>query len=89
MAGHDGARNNIGLIEDNSGNIERAVKHWIIAASAGNYTSMHNLLVSFNEGAASGESIDSTLAAYNNSCAEMRSKRKQNQDLRPWFPIIA
>ena len=78
MAGHDGARNNIGLIEDNSGNIERAVKHWIIAASAGNYTSMHNLLVSFNEGAASRESIDSTLAAYNNSCAEMRSKARDD-----------
>ena len=76
MAGHEVARSNIGSIEGNSGNTERAVKHWIIAASAGSFSAMHNLLVAFNEGLVSRESIDSTLTAYNNSCAEMRSKAR-------------
>ena len=35
MAGDESARNTIGSIEGNSGNMKRAVKHWIIAASAG------------------------------------------------------
>jgi hypothetical protein len=35
---------------------------------------MHEMRVGFKKGYVSKESIDSTLAAYNNSCAEMRSK---------------
>jgi len=76
MAGDDVARTNIGIMESKSGNRERAIKHWKIAASAGNYTSMYNLLVSLNEGSVSRESINSTLAAYNNSCVEMRSEAR-------------
>jgi TPR repeat protein len=74
MAGHEVSRYNIGCMEADYGNIERAIKHWTIAASAGNYTSMYNLLVALERGYVSRESIDSTLAAYNNSCAEMRSE---------------
>jgi TPR repeat protein len=63
-------------MEYKSGNMEQAIKHWTIAASAGNYTSMYNLLVALEKGYVSRESIDSTLAAYNNSCAEMRSEAR-------------
>jgi TPR repeat protein len=76
MAGDEEARTNIGLMEDDSGNIERAVKHWTIAASSGCFKSMHNLLVSFEEGAVSRESINTALTAYNNSCAKMRSEAR-------------
>jgi TPR repeat protein len=76
MAGHEVARSNLGVMEAQSGNIERAIKHWTIAASAGHYTSMYNLLVAFKEGVVSRESMDSTLAAYNMSCAEMRSEAR-------------
>ena len=37
MTGDDVARTNIGIMESKSGNTERAVKHYTIAASAGNY----------------------------------------------------
>jgi TPR repeat protein len=73
MAGHEGARYNLGILEYNSGNIERALKHWTIAASAGCYTAMEQLRTGFEQGFVSRESINSTLAVYNNSCAEMRS----------------
>ena len=76
MAGNEVARHNLGCMEDNSGNKERAVKYWTIAASAGHYNAMHNLLVALKEGYVSRESIDSTLAAYNSSCAEMRSEAR-------------
>jgi TPR repeat protein len=73
MAGNEVARCNLGTMEAQSGNMGRAVKHWVIAATAGHHQAMHNLLVDFNQGSTSRESIDSTLIAYNTSCAEMRS----------------
>ena len=76
MAGHNGARNNLGCLEYNSGNEERAMKHLTIAASAGDYQAMHHLRILFEKGAVSRESIDSTLVAYNNSCAEVRSEAR-------------
>jgi TPR repeat protein len=76
MAGNEVARCILGNREAQSGNMERAVKHWTIAASAGDYDAMHNLLVALKKGYVSTESIDSTLTAYNNSCAEMRSEAR-------------
>jgi TPR repeat protein len=68
MAGHDNARINLGILEVKSGNC------WTIAASSGHYNATFQLKTCFEEGFVSRESINSTLTAYNNSCAEMRSK---------------
>jgi hypothetical protein len=76
MAGHDKARYNLGQMELGSGNMERAVKHWKIAASAGCYLAMNNMLVALHKGLISRDAIESTLTAYNNSCAEMRSEAR-------------
>ena len=56
--------------------MDRALKHWTISASAGGYIAMYNLKNAFEQGAMSRESIDSTLIAYNTSCAEMRSEAR-------------
>jgi tetratricopeptide (TPR) repeat protein len=77
MAGHEATRSNLGSMEAQSGNMEQAVKHWTIAASAGDYNAMRNLLVAFNQGLTNRDTIDSTLTAYNNSCAEMRSEARE------------
>ena len=76
MLGDEVARNNLGCLEVKSGNMERAVKHLTIAASAGSYKAMFLLKTCFEEGYVSRESIDSTLAAYNSCCAEMRSEAR-------------
>jgi TPR repeat protein len=76
MAGHEVARNNLGCMEAESRYMDRAVKHWTIAASAGHYNAMHKMRVLFEQGLVSRKSINSTLAAYNNSCAEMRSEAR-------------
>jgi tetratricopeptide (TPR) repeat protein len=73
MAGHEVARSNLGSLEADYGNIERAAKHWTIAASAGCYHAMYKLRTLFEKGYVSRELIDSSLMAYNDSCAEMRS----------------
>jgi len=78
MTGHDSARYNLGVMDGHSGNIERALKHLRIAASAGHYKAMHNLRKSFEGGFVSRESIEATLTAYNNSCAEMRSEARDD-----------
>ena len=41
MDGHEAARCNVGVIEAQSGNMERAVKHLTIAASAGQYIAIY------------------------------------------------
>jgi TPR repeat protein len=76
MAGHEIARYNLGQMELGSGNMERAVKHWKTAASAGDHKAMHNLRINFEQGNVSRETIESTLTAYNNSCAKMRSEAR-------------
>jgi TPR repeat protein len=76
MAGDELARYFLGTMEYESGNMERAIKHLTIAASAGCFTAMHNLRFFYEQGWVSRESINSTLAAYNNSCADMRSEAR-------------
>jgi TPR repeat protein len=76
MLGNEVARCNLGLMETHSRNREQAIKHFTIGASAGDHKAMHEMRVGFKKGYVSKESIDSTLAAYNNSCAEMRSKAR-------------
>jgi hypothetical protein len=74
MGGHEIARHELGGIEKELGNMDPAVKHWKIAASAGYYRAMHALITCYEKGDISRESINSTLEAYNNSCAEMKSE---------------
>jgi TPR repeat protein len=76
MAGHEVARRELGNFEVKSRNWERASKHWTIAASAGDYRAMQSLQILFEHGRVSRESINSSLEAYNNACAEMRSEAR-------------
>jgi TPR repeat protein len=78
MAGDEVARINLGFMEANSGNREQAVKHWTIAASAGDSRAMQFLISLFEQGSGtvSRQSIESTLTAYKNSCAEFRSEAR-------------
>ena len=45
MAGDDMARNTLGIMDAKAGNMERAIEHWTIAASAGSYMAMHHLIL--------------------------------------------
>jgi hypothetical protein len=55
------------------------VSYWLsrrIAASAGSYIAMDSLQTCLKKGHVSRQSINSTLIAYNDSCAEMRSEAR-------------
>jgi hypothetical protein len=62
--------------EGNSGNLDRAVTHWTIAASGGQNNAMHHLITVFKHGIVIRESINSILTAYNKRCAETRSEAR-------------
>ena len=76
MAGHELARSFLGGREYESGNMERAVRHLTIGAYAGCFRAMHSLQTLFEHRLVSRDEIDSTLTAYNNSCADMRSEAR-------------
>jgi hypothetical protein len=69
-------RSGMVTMEANSGNMERAIKHWKIAASAGCFCTMYHLIHSSKK-VLSAENHNSILPAYNNSCAEMRSESRE------------
>jgi hypothetical protein len=55
----------------------RALKHWTIAPSTGNYTAMYDMLVNLKQGhGVSRDAVISTLTAYNASCVEMRREAR-------------
>ena len=61
-------------MEAKSGNVEQAVKHWRIAASAGEHDSMDNLLIAFNKGLVSSVGDAQTGASTSSSCGSMIDK---------------
>jgi TPR repeat protein len=76
MAGHEGARSNIGHLEFlQFNNTDQAIKHWIIAASTGDWGLQgHAMLANCIQSRFDCRAIiDATLTAYNTSCAGMRS----------------
>ncbi len=78
MAGHETARYNLGVNEYNSDNLERAIKHWMISASAGHSKSMASIQELIETGHVQSDVYELTLKAHNDSCAEMRSKARED-----------
>ena len=78
MAGHEWARYRLGVIEYKFGSMERAIKHFMISASAGWSQAMEAIETLFKEGHVQSDLYELTLQAYNDSCAEMRSKARED-----------
>ena len=64
IGGHPGARFILGLEENQNGNIDRAVKYWIIAATQGQDESIKMLLKSFEGGFVEKEDLAAALRAH-------------------------
>lgn len=70
IAGHPGTRYQLGTHEFNIGNIERAVKHWIISAST------KWLLEAYREGFCSKEELTTVLRAHQAAADATKSPQK-------------
>jgi len=64
IGGHPTARCNLGCHEWDNCNIERAVKHWIIAANHGSDESIKLLMAAYRSGMISKEELAATLRAH-------------------------
>ena len=76
MEGHAGARHKLGLIEERKGNVDRALKHWMIATEKGYKNSLKKIKCIYSNGHATKDDCYSVaLQVYE----EYLNKVKSNQ----------
>ena len=80
IGGHPFARNNLGFIEHENGNFERAAKHFIIAANLGYEISMKSLWKYYSAGHITKKDLDATLRTHQAALDEMKSKQRDKAE---------
>ena len=76
IGGHPDARYNLAIIEGNNENIERAAKHFIIAAKLGHEKSMQALWKFYSRGYITKEKLDATLRAHQSAIDATKSAQR-------------
>mmetsp|Transcript_12335 Transcript_12335/g.20317 ORF Transcript_12335/g.20317 Transcript_12335/m.20317 type:complete len:298 (-) Transcript_12335:145-1038(-) len=77
ISGHPMARRNLGLHDKNNGNMERAVKHFIIAATLGLDDAIKALMQAFKRGHVSKEDLAAALRAHQDAVDETKSPLRE------------
>eukprot|EP00984_Skeletonema_dohrnii_P029931 scaffold20902_cov67-Skeletonema_dohrnii-CCMP3373.AAC.2 len=75
IGGHPIARYHLALDEKNSGRMERAMKHFSIAANHGHEPSLKQLKEGYAEGYISKEDFAAALRAYQDTAGDMKSQK--------------
>ncbi|KAL7523143.1 hypothetical protein ACHAXR_000040, partial [Thalassiosira sp. AJA248-18] len=73
MEGHVLARHNLGIFEENAGNMSRAMKHFMISAGFGDDDSLKKIRDGFSDGHATKDDFEKALRAHKESIDEMQS----------------
>ena len=76
IGGNVKARYNLGIFEYNAGNMNRAVKHWMISASAGHDKSLKEIRECFMDGHATKDDFEKALRAHKEAADEMKSDQR-------------
>ena len=76
MGGHVRARHNLGAIEFNAGNMDRAVKHHMIAAGSGYNVSLENIKQMFMDVQATKDDYAKALRSYQANLVEIKSAQR-------------
>ncbi len=77
IAGHPAARHNLGCSEESNGEIDRAVKHWIIAANLGHDESIQELKDCYKDGLFSKDDFAAALRAHHVAVNAMKSPQRE------------
>ena len=77
MGGSVDARHNLGAFDWNAGNHHRAMKHFILAAKAGEASSLDEVKDGFMKGVVTKDEFASTLRAYHERQKEMKSDMRE------------
>jgi TPR repeat protein len=76
IEGHPIARHMLAWVEEINGNIERSVKHYIIAANLGHDKSMKALWKHYSDGNITKEDLDATLRTHQAALDTMKSAQR-------------
>jgi TPR repeat protein len=76
IGGHPGARHNLGCYDERNGNIERAVKHFIIAAKLGYDNALEAVKDCFSDGFVSKEDDAAALRGHQAAVDATKSKQR-------------
>jgi len=76
MRGVVGARYNLGLNEANAGNMDNALKHWMIAIGGGYTDSLNNVKVLYPKGLATKDDYTKALQLYQVYLGEIKSRQR-------------
>ena len=77
MGGHPYARYDLGIVEHENGNIERSVKHLIIAANLGDKDSMKALWGYYKDRNVTKQDLEATLRTHQAAVAAMKSPQRE------------
>jgi TPR repeat protein len=77
IGGHPNARHNLGAIENENGNHERARKHWIIAANLGYDFSLGALKEGYKVGLVSKEDFAAALRGHQSAVDATKSPQRE------------
>ena len=77
IGGHAIARFNLGCIESENGKMNRAIKHWIIAAKLGEDDAFEAVKDCFEEGVASKEDFEAALRGHQAAVDATKSKQRE------------
>jgi len=77
IGGHPSARYNLGLHEGRNGRIERAIKHWMVAANLGDDDSIMVLKEQYAEGRISKENFAASLRAHQAAVDETKTPQRE------------
>ena len=80
MNGDVNARNNLGAMEGNAGNLHRAMKHFILAASVGQKHSLDAVKWGFMNGYVTKDEYANTLRSYQKIVDEMKSEARDKAE---------
>jgi hypothetical protein len=91
IVGHPYARHTLGWYEEKNGNIERAVKHYIIAANLGHESSMKVLWQHYSLGNITKEDLEATLRTHKAAIDATKSpeREKVEEAMKNGCPIAA
>ncbi len=81
IGGHTIARHNLGCQEGDNGNFDRAVKHWIIAATQGQDESMKMLMTAFKKGYVEKADLAAALRAHHSAVDAMKSPQREAAEI--------
>ena len=76
MKGDETARHNLGCIEERENNMDRAVKHWILAAGSGENRSLKKIQGLYSTGHATKDDYAKALQAYQTYLEEIKSDKR-------------